>query len=185
MNIDFIYAHTTDSGITRINEALLVKDPCIPLLPLDFKYKNFVDNTHLNLPDSNFFIQSFLHVVTETVYHYPSTFISEKTWKPISSKRPFVIVGPIGSLKNLQNLGFKTFGDFWDESYDTIADPVLRMTEIVKIIENICDKTINELQNICISMGDILQYNSDLFFNEFKEKQIEKLKNEIVLNLNR
>lgn len=185
MNIDFIYAHTTDNGITRINENLFIKDPSIPLLPVDFKYKNFVDNIPTKLPASDFYVQSFLHVVTETVYHYPSTLISEKTWKPISSKRPFVIVGPTKSLKNLQNLGFKTFGDFWDESYDTIADPVLRMTEIVKIIEKICNKTINELQNICISMADILQYNSDLFLNEFKEKQIEKLKNEIVLNLNR
>ena len=185
MNIDFIYTQTTNKGLTRVNDALLIKDQSIPLLPPDFKYKNFVDNISTNLPHSDFYIQSFLHVVTESVYHYPSTFISEKTWKPISSKRPFIIIGPVGSLQNLHNLGFKTFNNFWDESYDTISDPIVRMTEVVKIIENICDKTIDELQNICISMTDILQYNSDLFLSEFKEKQIEKLINEIILNLYR
>ena len=34
---------------------------------------------------------------------------------------PFIVLGPKGYLHNLKRLGFKTFGTFWNESYDDVS----------------------------------------------------------------
>ena len=40
----------------------------------------------------------------------------------LSHCHPFVMVSKKGTLKYLRDIGFKTFGDFWDESYDDEED---------------------------------------------------------------
>jgi hypothetical protein len=57
-------------------------------------------------------------VVCETLYTANSFFLTEKTSKPLFAKRLFVMFAPKYYLENLQALGFETFGDVIDESYD-------------------------------------------------------------------
>jgi hypothetical protein len=45
-------------------------------------------------------------------------FPTEKIFRPITGRRPFVVFGPIHFLNNLRGLGFRTYGECWDESYD-------------------------------------------------------------------
>jgi hypothetical protein len=66
-------------------------------------------------------------IVAESVglSRQPNIFISEKTWKPIYAKRLFVLFAKSGSLASLKSMGFQTFGDIIDESYDdVIADEI-------------------------------------------------------------
>ena len=37
-------------------------------------------------------------------------------------------------LKKLRELGFKTFGNFWDESYDEIEDKMERLEKVFEVI---------------------------------------------------
>jgi hypothetical protein len=46
--------------------------------------------------------------------------ISEKTFKPIAFFHPFVVCGDWQSLVHLRNLGFETFENLFDETYDSI-----------------------------------------------------------------
>ena len=133
--------------------------------------------------DNALYQQSFLHVVTETVFNYPMFFPSEKTAKPLLNKRPFVMVGPPGSLKNLKSIGFKTFSDFWSEDYDTIADPELRIMAIVDIIEWVCAQSVDDLQSLCVRMKDVLNYNFTYYVNEFEISQLIKLEQACIENL--
>lgn len=87
---------------------------------------------------------------------------TEKTYKPILSKKPFVLVGTVGILKSVKALGFKTFGDFWDESYDEIEDPYRRALAILEVLKFICSKDFEELQQWKEQMQDILDYNFNL-----------------------
>lgn len=48
--------------------------------------------------------------------------ITEKLAKPLLSRRIFVLFGAQHHLRNLRRLGFETFGDVIDESYDEIED---------------------------------------------------------------
>ena len=78
--------------------------------------------------------------------------ISEKLYKNLFSKRPFIILGQKGSLKFLHELGFKTFPFLFDESYDNIDDYNLRFRAITSQIKKIVTTmTINDLHNIIYS----------------------------------
>ena len=67
---------------------------------------------------------SYVSIVSETVnLQAPDTFyISEKIAKPLLLAQPFWVHGCQGYLRHLQDLGFRTYGDHWDESYDDIED---------------------------------------------------------------
>jgi len=67
-------------------------------------------------------------------------FITEKTFRPIMAKHPFIIVGRPHILKHLRDIGYKTFSPFIDESYDDIEDDELRLQKIMDIVEHMCKK---------------------------------------------
>ena len=110
-------------------------------------------------------MESFLHVVTETCFWDQRTHLTEKIFKPIVARQPFVLVGCAGNLKYLQSYGFKTFDRWWDESYDEIQDPILRLEKIVDIINEICSMNFEELQNTLQGMKHILDHNYELFYS--------------------
>lgn len=86
----------------------------------------------------------------------------EKPLNSIKNWKPFVLVGPAGSLELMRNDGFKTFGDFWDESYDQETDPEKRLIKIFDVIEYIDKFSIEELQNMYKDMSSILKHNYKL-----------------------
>jgi len=62
---------------------------------------------------------SYVHETHELGMPY---FITEKTWRPILNKTAFVIRAPFPAIQHLQQLGFRTFGNFIDETYDNYHD---------------------------------------------------------------
>lgn len=172
---------------TRINEKWRLNSDHLIQVVNDFssdeKILNFVDTFTQHSMDYRLFQQSFLQVVTETTYHYPVTFFSEKTTKPILNKRPFVIVGSVGSLSNLKTLGFKTFSNFWNEDYDNILDPSDRIIAIFDIIQSVCNMSVTELQTLCVEMSDVLNYNFNYYVNDFKKTQLSQFEAACVKNL--
>ena len=70
--------------------------------------------------------QTAYTVVAETCWQDSFAFFTEKTSKPIIARRLFVMFAGCGYLANLRQLGFKTFGDIIDESYDTETDALVR-----------------------------------------------------------
>ena len=128
--------------------------------------------SRLNLSMSQ---KCFLNVVTETVYNYPCSFMTEKVIKPIVCKRPFVMVGPPGSIKNLKNIGFRTFDRWWDERYDQIENNEQRLLAVIKIIKSICSMDVPSLRNVCDEMRDVLEYNFKFYTTQFHSKEMKKL----------
>ena len=121
--------------------------------------------------------KTFLNVSVETVFKYPYPFVTEKTFRPILHKRPFVIVGAPHSLKFLRSIGFKTFDKFWDESYDNIENPDLRMKAVVDIVKQISNTPVAQLQELCYNMKTVLEYNFDHYVNCYsKTDLLDKLK---------
>ena len=93
------------------------------------------------------------------------------------------MIGPHGSLANLRSLGFKTFHDYWNEDYDIIADPGDRIKAVVDVIDWVCSRSISELQTLCKSMKDVLNYNFNFYVNEFKKQELEKFEKSCIENL--
>ena len=111
---------------------------------------------------------SFLHVVTETVIDRQH--LTEKIFKPIAMGNPFVLVGGQGSLQYLRDYGFKTFGQWWDEGYDSIEDPAERMQAVADVVNGIGNMTLLELEKLRTSMQSVLDYNYNWFYNGFADK---------------
>lgn len=120
-------------------------------------------NLAFNFP-SSFFYNTIISVVTETETFKDCIFFSEKIFKPIYGLHPFILMGNAYSLKKLKEFGYKTFSDYWDETYDDIEDPFTRFNFVLNIIENLNDKPIGELVEMYKDMIPILKYNYLHFF---------------------
>ena len=120
------------------------------------------ENLHQHQQDeSHLFENVFLTLVNET--HQPDdlVFITEKTYRSINYCRPFVINGDSGSLRYLKEMGFKTFDNYWDESYDTDDDHT-KIIKICKIVEHVCSMDVQDLQTLYKDMLPILRHNYNL-----------------------
>jgi hypothetical protein len=111
---------------------------------------------------------SLWHVVTETVFYYNKLHLTEKIFKPIVSKQPFMLLAAPGNLEYLRSYGFKTFDGIIDESYDLIQDNDLRTEAVVKQLHWYCNLTPDEKTNIIQQLEPIIDYNFHHFYGEFK-----------------
>ena len=116
---------------------------------------------------------TYFSVVSETIFftNYrdweDSAFLSEKTFKAILFKHPFILVATPNTLKYLKALGYKTFSPVIDESYDSIEDNTLRMIAIVKEINRLCKLKGPALEDYLNYCREICDYN----FKVFTEKK--------------
>jgi len=115
--------------------------------------------THYLPTVQDFYNQSAISVVVETLFYDSEIFLSEKIWHPIRMSQPFILVGGAGSLQHLRDLGYKTFDHWWDESYDNIADPYDRMMSIVSIIKQISNWSEFQLSLFLIESAEICKHN--------------------------
>ncbi len=156
---------TTEQFLSKFEDWQEHKSKFKTSLPIVFDGKNnqhWMDQGDRHLAgdynEKSIFETSFLWVASETKKTTDGVFLTEKTWKPIAHGNPFCINGDPGTLKLLKNLGFKTFDKFWDESYDTASD-VDRVKMIAQIVDDLCKKTLPELQVLNEDMLPILEHN--------------------------
>ena len=103
---------------------------------------------------SNFLVE----IVCESYYSGRTFFATEKTFRPMILETPFIVQGPQWHLHRLRDLGFQTFDRWWDEGY--AEDPSAHQPyEIVKVIDSIAEKSIQELNTMYQEMQPILQHN--------------------------
>ena len=113
-------------------------------------------------------IDAFWHVVTETVFYYDKLHLTEKIFKPIVSKQPFMLLAAPGNLAYLKSYGFKTFDSVIDESYDLIQDNDLRTEAVVKQLHWYCNLAPDEKTDIIQQLEPIIDYNFHYFYGEFR-----------------
>ncbi len=116
----------------------------------------------LSLFDEN--ASSLAHVVTETVYRGRRNHLTEKTFKPICLRVPFVLVSNAHSLEYLKRYGFQTFHTIWDESYDQEIDDELRLLKIAHLLKDLDNQSPQELQRIYKSAWPIIEHNYQHFY---------------------
>jgi hypothetical protein len=133
------------------------------------------------------YIDTVCSIVSETNDNDYEVFMTEKIWKPIMAQHVFVVHGNHLYLQRLREMGFKTFGNYFDESYDLEQDPDKRIDKIVTLIKELkskCDdgsiveRGNRKWQDIYQQTKALRQHNYDTFFNK------EKLSLEINRTLN-
>ncbi len=80
---------------------------------------------------------TMLSIVTETDFRAPVVRVTEKSFKPFVTHRPFVLVAAPRSLALLRDFGFATFGAVIDESYDNVVEPEDRLIAVLVELERL------------------------------------------------
>jgi len=117
--------------------------------------------------------QTYFSVVAETFTNTtPTVFVTEKTFKPIGFFHPFLVFGQTGTLRFLRELGFETFGNLFDESYDSIENYTERLKALVESFDNFNYVEYDKLT------WDKLRHNHNLLNNT--ELVIDHIINEVI-----
>jgi hypothetical protein len=118
--------------------------------------------------------ETYFSVVTETSYDNDHLFFpTEKVFKPILYKHPFIVVSTPNYLKNLREMGYKTFDGIIDESYDNIHDDAERMSAILAEITRLCNLSETELEVFRTKALEIVEYNFNVLMT--KKTFLQKL----------
>jgi len=152
-------------------------------LPFDVPVVDWPGQRHF---EARWYDDTYFSIVAETrvmtVVNTP-LLISEKTFKALAFYHPFLIWGELGSLQHLKNLGFETFNNLFDESYDAISNSVDRLKAMVSNVGNFKQVPYDRITL------EKLQHNHDRFFDQayvqscIKQQIIEPLLQQIETTL--
>ena len=112
---------------------------------------------------------SYFSVVSETnFFGHTGRFLSEKTFKPILYKHPFILLCDPYSLTLLRKLGYKTFHPFIDESYDNESNDVRRLKMILNEVNRLSNLTEIEIFEFIDNVKEITIHNHNIFISKTK-----------------
>jgi len=164
----------TNSSVSKESKKIIFKE----LYKKDKKYRIDLENIDgfLSANDNlDTLSLGMWHLVTETIFYDEKLHLTEKIFKPIVARRPFLLVGAFKNLDYLRSYGFKTFDRWINESYDNENDPDLRMIKIVKEIEKLSNLSLYDLRKMYKEMSGVLEHNFTWFYTGFKDKIIDEL----------
>jgi hypothetical protein len=112
---------------------------------------------------------NWIYVITETMFGTETMFVdcigkdnnhrdvSEKTWKPIGLKMPFILLHQPFALRRLRDIGYRTFHTIWDENYDEITNVADRFNTIMDLIESLNNR--EDFLDIMHKCEEIVEHN--------------------------
>jgi hypothetical protein len=141
----------------------------------------FDDHSDDRYTINNPFLKYPINLVTETrtqpiytdnlpfprdVYSRDYLHVSEKTVKVLMTEQIFFLYSSMGILKYLQDFGFKTFGDYIDESYDSEPNWTVRAQKIATNIKTLMNMPEDRWQKLFAATRPIVKHNRE-FIEDF------------------
>ena len=144
----------------------------IDLTQNEYIYNQFNDD--LSLYDSTAF-----SIVTESIVDDWSVFITEKTFKPILSMHPFLIVSSPGTYTLLKSFGYETFDFLFPEciNIDNEQDVYKKTLMVKSLVENF---DMNKYHNNITQIKQAAEHNRNLCLNRDYGKRLTALIEKIV-----
>lgn len=116
-------------------------DPCQPIIGTADWVMYCGQKTSLSMVmPMDVYNKTAYSIVAETDHDNTLSFFSEKTAKVLIARRLFVAITGYKFLENLRRLGFATFSDVIDESYDTIKDDKARYQAAMDQVKYLCNQ---------------------------------------------
>ncbi len=156
-------------------------DDAIQKVVYDIDRMDKKDNKVKYMDLSHWSRENCIYIITETNCHDidgtdNAICLTEKTYKAMELKLPFIIVGSQYCLKMLQHQGYKTFNNLWDESYDDIPKQEDRINAVVKLVKDLRTK---DLEKLVMDNLDILEHNYNNFISRKSKLELTNLKKDI------
>jgi hypothetical protein len=95
--------------------------------------------------------------------------VNEKEFKSILCKHPFLLVTRPHTLKQLRAIGFKTFGQWFDESYDDEEDDAQRLLKLIEELKRLCNISNEDWDKMLEEMKSVTEHNFDWLVNHREE----------------
>lgn len=130
-----------------------------------YDYSNNLNHLYKNI---------FVDLVVEAHLQGDSFYPTEKIVRAILCRKPFIVMAPVNYLAYIQQMGFKTFSDLWDESYDKLGSKN-RYFAIIRLIDYLSSLTPDELNNLNNRAKEIVEYNYQLVINHSYKRTIKKI----------
>ena len=158
---------SNEDGNKMYKELIYDKYPFV----IDFEDADFVSGMHNFFTKKDMWMKTYFSVVSETSASDDWCFITEKTVRPIIYYHPFIVWGNPGTLKVLKEYGFKTFPEFFDESYDSIYDSEKRLSIIIDNLNRLCNMSLDEIHTLYQSIIPKLIHNRNLLISLHTENK--------------
>lgn len=147
------------------------REEIVNIQPMYLDTKDLTTNRATLTNSTNYFYENTLFsLVSETNYYGNSRqgagrFLSEKTFKPISQRHPFIMVTVPRTLQLLRSIGYKTFHPWINEDYDLELDDDIRLKKILKEINRICHLSDDKIEEFLVNVRPIVEHNYSVLLN--------------------
>ena len=136
--------------------------------------------TDLHLPqaihatDLNVVVEAY---VDNDVIEYP--YMTEKIYRNIRYKKPFIVMGQQYTLASLHKLGYKTFNPLIDEYYDNMYYTSDRVKAVIKELTKLVSLTDGDFKYFLSECEPILEHNYNNLMSRINQTNdwLEGLKN--------
>ena len=155
-NVSHITSRYPILGISKSD--IDIADSRLPLILDTQNFSRYPMESSINSV-KHFYENSLINIVMETYFFNNIIHITEKTFKPIAFMQPFIMVAAPHSLQHVKDMGFKTFSDFWDESYDLELDHESRFLKIMTLLRNISTWSDEKQIQFSNDVKSILEFN--------------------------
>ena len=123
--------------------------------------------------EEEWYKESYFSIVTETGLGSSLRF-TEKVIKPLANGHPFIVIGCYDTLNYLRSLGFETFSEMFDESYDNEKVDSKRLSMAIDEIEKFCKLSKHEKMARFKKVQKKLIHNQELLFNKIDKKMVKE-----------
>ena len=155
---DFVYNAISENHLQEKILTSYIKKDNDPFFKMQFFHEPDIDNFHEKINHSaeqvqyqgqtlalsviipiQLYNQTAYSIIAETHADNRYSFFTEKIFKPMLARRLFVMFSGWKYLENLRSLGFQTFDNVIDESYDQILDDNERWHAAFEQVKKLCD----------------------------------------------
>jgi len=167
----------------------MFRNPVLAVQRRDFE-QHVKQNTHSSTASADYCAEDYqntaVEIVLETLFDDARLHLTEKILRPIACGQPFMVMAPAGTLALLHRYGFQTFGDVWDESYDTETDPVCRMQSVLANMQHIANLDCTQLADLRQRCQAAVDHNQQWFFsNKFASNIVHEFQQNLTQACNR
>lgn len=129
-------------------------------------YMISLDNESVTAPmlmtPGPYYLNTFCSIIYEALWSEKVVFPTEKLNKCLMVGHPFIIVSTPRYLANIKKIGFNTFGNWWDESYDDEVDDTKRFQKLQKVVLEINEWDLKKCEEVFKEMLPTLIHNQNL-----------------------
>jgi hypothetical protein len=143
----------------------------------DNVYNKWADITYVAICSSD------IHITIETHFdpflnnnndsydrQFAPSSITEKTYKPMACKKPFIMFSTPYFLEDLKSMGYKTFSDLINEDYDLEIDNKKRLDLIIIEIQKILSMDNDAYLEFINKTKEICEFNYNHLMKQKNEK---------------